>query len=221
MTSHGAKTQTPTRHGDPRPETPDMKTAKAVAATVIAASTILAIAHSLVKDGWSHRCMAKNARNQACPPDDPEATAWSVDGAIWLAAKKWRDEVNDQHDRATRDEQAPQKGGALHRHHSGPRCPMEIMALETVLQTVGLPITHNCRKTWACGTGAPSGGPTRPTTLSARREPASRTRTPWHSACCKLRTRLPRTDEHKADPDQHRQKLTEADEQRGPSPDGR
>ena len=147
MTSLDAKTRTPARHGDPGPETPDTKTAKAAAAIVVAAGAILAIAHSLVKEGWSHRCMATNARNQACPADDPEATAWSIDGAIWLAAKKWRDEVNDQHGRATQDEQAPQKGGALHRHHSGPRCPMEIMALETVLQTVGLPITHNCRET--------------------------------------------------------------------------
>ena len=147
MTSHGAKTRTPARIGDPGPETPDMKTAKAVAATVIAAGAILAIAHGLVNDGWSHRCMARNARNQACPPDDPEAIAWSVDGAIWLAAKKWRDEVNSQQGRATQAEHSPQKGSALHRHHSGPRCPEEIMALETVLEAVGLPATHNCRET--------------------------------------------------------------------------
>ena len=119
----------------------------AMAASVVAAGAILSIAHGLVKRGWSHHCTAKNARNGTCPPDDPDATAWSVDGAIWLAAKQWRDEVKRQNGGADQGEQPLQKGGALHRHHSGPRCPEEILALETVLEAVGLPVNHNCRET--------------------------------------------------------------------------
>ena len=126
---------------------PEAEFAAAMAAIVVAAGAILSIAHKLVKQGWSHQCTAKNARNATCPPDDPDATAWSVDGAIWLAAKKWREEVNDQLCQSTQDEQGHQKGAALHRHHSGPRCPMEILALETVLEAVGLPFNHNCRET--------------------------------------------------------------------------
>ena len=126
---------------------PEAEFAAAMAAIVIAAGAILSIAHKLVKHGWSHQCTAKNARNETCPPDDPDATAWSVDGAVWLAAKQWRDEVKRQNGGADQGDQAIQKGAALHRHHSGPRCPMEIMALETVLQTVGLPVNHNCRET--------------------------------------------------------------------------